>query len=77
MDIYIGNSKQKFREFSRINYDQFMFILSLIKDDIKLPPSKCVKKPIQPDKKHTTSTTKISSLFGKNVNIIVFDIIIV
>jgi hypothetical protein len=74
---HLHNNKQKFLEFFRINYDQFMLILSLIKDDIKLPPSKCVKKPIQPDKKHTTSTTKILSSFGKNVDIIVFDIIIV
>jgi len=49
------NSKQNFREFFRINYDQFMSILSLIKDDIQLPPSKRVKKPIQPDEKLTVT----------------------
>ncbi|XP_060861851.1 uncharacterized protein LOC132938875 [Metopolophium dirhodum] len=48
---HLHNSKPKFREFFRINYDQFMFILSLVKDDITLPPSRRVKKPIQPDEK--------------------------
>ncbi|KAL4082834.1 hypothetical protein QTP88_029490 [Uroleucon formosanum] len=48
---HLNSSKPKFREFFRINYDQFMFILLLIKNDITLPPSKRVKKPIKPEEK--------------------------
>lgn len=48
---HLNNSKPKFREFFRINYDQFMFILLLIKNDTTLPPSKRVKKPIKPEEK--------------------------
>jgi hypothetical protein len=48
---HLHNSKQKSREFFRINHDQFMFILSLIKDDRQLPSSKRVNKSMQPDEK--------------------------
>lgn len=37
--------------FFRLNFDQFTFILSLIKEDIELPPSNRVKRPITPDEK--------------------------
>lgn len=48
---HLNNNKTKFREFFRLNYDQFMFILSLINDDITLLPSKRVRKPITPEEK--------------------------
>jgi len=48
---HLNDNKKKFRDFFRLNYDQFIYILSLIKDDISLPPSNRVKKPITPDEK--------------------------
>jgi len=48
---HLNDNKKKFRDFFRLNYDQFIFILSLIKDDISLPPSNRVQKPITADEK--------------------------
>lgn len=48
---HLNDNKKKFRDFFRLNYDQFIFIPSLIKDDISLPPSNRVKKPITADEK--------------------------
>lgn len=48
---HLQDNKHKFREFFRLNYDQFIFTLSFIKDDISLPPSNRVKKPISSDEK--------------------------
>lgn len=48
---HLNHNKQKFREFFRLNYDQFSYLLSLIKVDITLPPSNRVRKPITPYEK--------------------------
>jgi len=48
---HLRENKNKYREFFRLNYDQFHFILALIKDDITLPASNRIKNPISPDEK--------------------------
>lgn len=47
----LNHNKQKFLEFFRLNYDQFSYLLSLIKADIALPPSNRVRKLITPEEK--------------------------
>jgi len=51
INSHLRENKNKFREFFRLNYDQFHFILALVKDDITLPASNRIKNPISPDEK--------------------------
>jgi len=51
INSHLRENKNKFREFFRLNYDQFHFILALIKDDLTLPASNRIKNPISPDEK--------------------------
>ncbi|XP_050063324.1 uncharacterized protein LOC126552659 [Aphis gossypii] len=51
INSHLRENKNKFREFFRLNYDQFNFILALVKDDITLPASNRIKNPISSDEK--------------------------
>lgn len=48
---HLKNNNIKFREFFRVNIQQFDFLLSLVENDITLPPSNRNKKPISPAEK--------------------------
>lgn len=48
---HLNNSKPKFREFFPLNYNQLLFIPSLIKYHITLSPSKRINRPIKPEVK--------------------------
>jgi len=48
---HLNDDKKKCRDFFRLNFDQDLYILRLIKDDISLPPSNRVKKQITADEK--------------------------
>jgi len=43
---HLKNNEIKFREFFRINRNQFDFILNLIRDDLTLNPTVFIRKPI-------------------------------
>ncbi|KAL4104313.1 hypothetical protein QTP88_019614 [Uroleucon formosanum] len=48
---HLFNNEVKFREFFRVNREQFNFILSLVKDDLTKEPTMRVPVPISPDEK--------------------------
>ena len=48
---HLKNNDIKFREFFRINDQQFDFLLSLIENQLILEPTNRVKKPITPAEK--------------------------
>lgn len=48
---HLNESIYTFREYFRLNYDQFSFILLLFKDDISLFLYYLVKNPITPEEK--------------------------
>jgi hypothetical protein len=46
---HLKNNEIKFREFFRINRNQFDFILNLIRYDLVLNPTFFIRKPITPE----------------------------
>lgn len=60
---HLKKNQIKFREFFRLNYDQFNFILALIKNDISLPASNRIKNPILPDEKLAVTLRYILYIF--------------
>lgn len=48
---HLINDNEKFREFFRINIDQFNFILSLVKEEITKQPTVRIPEPISPEEK--------------------------
>lgn len=48
---HLFNNDTKFREFFRINKEQFYFILSLVKKDLTKEPTMRVPEPISADEK--------------------------
>ncbi|VVC43559.1 Hypothetical protein CINCED_3A017743 [Cinara cedri] len=55
---HLKNNEIKFREFFRINRNQFDFILNLIRDDLALNPTFFIRKPI------TSSSTLLNLVIG-------------
>lgn len=45
---HLSKNEIKFREFFRVNNDQFSFLLSLVQNELTLPPSNRITKPITP-----------------------------
>ncbi|KAL1516223.1 hypothetical protein ABEB36_000142 [Hypothenemus hampei] len=48
---YLKENETQFREFFRLNLQQFNYVLSLIGNDIKKFGSNCVQNPIKPEEK--------------------------
>ncbi|KAF0715451.1 protein ANTAGONIST OF LIKE HETEROCHROMATIN PROTEIN 1-like [Aphis craccivora] len=48
---HLKNNEIKFREFFRLNRNQFDFILNLVTDDLTLNPTFFIRKPISPEEK--------------------------
>jgi len=48
---HLINNHNKFREYFRINYEQFNFLLTLVEEKLTLQPSNRIKKPITPAEK--------------------------
>jgi len=48
---HLINNRNKFREYFRINYEQFNFLLTLVEEKLTLQPSNRIKKPITPAEK--------------------------
>jgi len=46
IERHLLNNEPKFREFFRVNRQQFDYLLSLVKFELTKPPSNRVKKPI-------------------------------
>ncbi|KAL4131414.1 hypothetical protein QTP88_008729 [Uroleucon formosanum] len=44
-------NEKKFKEFFRLSWEQFNYVLNLIEDDLKLNPYNRVKEPISPAEK--------------------------
>jgi len=53
IEKHLFKDEQKFREFFRLSYDQFNYVLNIIEDDIKINPSNRVRQPITPAEKLT------------------------
>lgn len=51
INSHLKGDEKKFREFFRLNPEQFNFVLSLIQEDIKKPGTNCVKYPITAEEK--------------------------
>lgn len=51
IEKHLFKDEQKFREFFRLSYDQFNYVLNIIEDDIKTNPSNRVRQPITPAEK--------------------------
>jgi len=48
---HLMSNQVKFREYFRINYEQFNFLLSLVENNLYVEPSNRVKNPILPAEK--------------------------
>lgn len=48
---HLKKDGKKFREFFRLNLDQFHFVLALIQDDLTKPGTNAVPLPITPEEK--------------------------
>jgi len=51
IEKHLFEDEQKFREFFRLSWDQFNFVLNIIEEDIKTNPYNRVKQPITPAEK--------------------------
>ncbi|CAI6371130.1 unnamed protein product [Macrosiphum euphorbiae] len=51
IEKHLFRDEKKFREFFRLSWEQFNFVLNLIEDDLKLNPYNRVKEPISPAEK--------------------------
>lgn len=51
IEKHLFKDETKFREFFRLSYDQFNYVLNIIEDDIKSDPYNRVKQPITPAEK--------------------------
>ncbi|XP_050547894.1 uncharacterized protein LOC126909504 [Daktulosphaira vitifoliae] len=48
---HLTSNHVRFREYFRINYEQFNFLLSLVEEKLTLPPNNRIKNPISPAEK--------------------------
>lgn len=48
---HLLSNQVKFREYFRINYEQFNFLLSLVEEKLYVEPTNRVKNPILPAEK--------------------------
>ncbi|CAI6372753.1 unnamed protein product [Macrosiphum euphorbiae] len=51
IEKHLWEDQTKFREFFRLSWDQFNYVLNLIEDDITSNPTNKIKKPISPAEK--------------------------
>lgn len=48
---HLINNHNKFREYFRINYEEFNFLVTLVEEKLTSQPSNRIKKPITPAEK--------------------------
>ncbi|KAE9538144.1 hypothetical protein AGLY_006116 [Aphis glycines] len=59
---HLINNQVKFRQYFRINYEQFNFLLLLVEEKLSVEPTNRVKNPILPTKKHDSVTLSLNLL---------------
>lgn len=55
---HLINNQVKFRQYFRINYEQFNFLLSLVEKKLSVEPTNRVKNSILPTEKHDSVTLR-------------------
>ncbi|KAL4153924.1 hypothetical protein QTP88_001757 [Uroleucon formosanum] len=67
---HLINNHNKFREYFRINYEQFNFLLTLVEEKLTLQPSNRIKKPITPAEKLAVTLRYLAT--GESIRLLSF-----
>ncbi|KAK9718342.1 hypothetical protein QE152_g23254 [Popillia japonica] len=62
---HLKGDEKKFREFFRLNKDQFYFVLNIVENDLKRVSTNAVKYPITPEEK-----LALTLRYSNNINIL-------
>ncbi|KAL4148678.1 hypothetical protein QTP88_002849 [Uroleucon formosanum] len=63
IEKHLWEDQTKFREFFRLSWNQFNYVLNLIEDDITSNPTNKIKKPISPAEKLVVTSRSLAFAF--------------